>query len=286
VPLALPAPNAHDGAMPRAADRYPLDAAEIEAFHRDGWVTLRGFLAEDELRPLEDVYMRLLRREIPVAGRDYCDMTGDYGKAIEDYAILNVMLPRVYHPPLRGNVYERRAADVAARLLGPDVAIDYDQLVAKPPGRKDAVFHWHQDLGYWPITPDTRTATFWLALDDCGDDNGCVRFVDGSHREGELREHLPLLGDREHSHALVAQVDPARDRIRSATMPRGSVTVHHERTVHGSGGNRSDRWRRGYIVAFRSETCVAAERAMGFTHSHNDAPEVLAAVAAAAKAPR
>lgn len=264
--------------MRPVGDRYPLTPAEIEAFHRDGWVTLPGLLDDAELRPLEDVYMRLLRRELPVEGRDYCDMTGDYAKPIEDYAILNVMLPRHYYPPLQGNVYERRAADVTRQLLGDGFAIDYDQLVAKPPGRGDAVFHWHQDLGYWPITPDTRTATFWLALDDVADDNGCVRFVDGSHREPELREHLPLHGDRDTNHTLVAQVDPARDRIRSTIMRRGSVTVHHERTVHGSGGNTSDRWRRGYVLAFRSLATIAAERRLGFTHSHNDRVDVLTAI--------
>lgn len=257
------------------ADQFPLTPAEIEAFHRDGWVTLPGFLAEAELRPLEDLYMRFLRREIPVRGRDYCDMTGEYDRPIEDYAILNVMLPRVYHPALAGNVYERRAADVTRQLWGEGFAIDYDQLVAKPPGKTGAVFHWHQDLGYWPITSDTRTATFWLALDDVADDNGCVRFVDGSHREPELRQHLPLQGDRDKNHTLVATVDPARDRIRSTVMPRGSVTVHHERTVHGSAGNTSSRWRRGYVVAFRSQATIAAERRMGFTHSHNDDVQVL-----------
>jgi phytanoyl-CoA hydroxylase len=265
-------------AMPPAADRRLLTEAEIAAFHRDGWITLPGFLSDDELRPLEELYMRLLRREIPVRGRDYCDMTGDYQKPVEDYAILNVMLPRVYCPELQGNVYERRAADVARQLWGEEFAIDYDQLVAKPPRKADAVFHWHQDLGYWPLTPDTRTATFWLALDDVADDNGCVRFVDGSHREPELREHLPLSGDRDSNHTLVAQVDPARDRIRSAILPRGSVSVHHERTAHGSGGNGSSRWRRGYVLAFRSPATIAAERAMGFTHSHNDDAKVLTAI--------
>ncbi len=265
-------------AMRPVADRYPLTEAELAAFHRDGWITLPGFLSAAELAPLEELYMRLLRREIPVHGRDYCDMTGDYHKPVEDYAILNVMLPRVYCPALAGNVYERRAADVARQLWGEDFAIDYDQLVAKPPRKADAVFHWHQDLGYWPMTADTRTATFWLALDDVADDNGCVRFVDGSHREPELREHLPLHGDRGSNHTLVAQVDPARDRIRSAILPRGSVSVHHERTAHGSGGNGSDRWRRGYVLAYRSPATIAAERAMGFTHSHNDDAKVLTAI--------
>ena len=149
-------------------EKYLIATSEqpIAAFHRDGWITLPGFLSDAELRPLEGLYMRLLRREIPVRGRDYCDMTGDYHKPVEDYAILNVMLPRTYCPTLAGNVYERRAADVARQLWGEDFAIDYDQLVAKPPRKADAVFQWHQDLGYWPITKDTRTATFWLALDD------------------------------------------------------------------------------------------------------------------------
>jgi ectoine hydroxylase-related dioxygenase (phytanoyl-CoA dioxygenase family) len=240
-------------------------------------------LSPAEVESLLPTYMALLRREIPVAGRDYCDMTGDYARDAEDYAIVNVMLPRRYHPPWRGNVYEQRAAAVAQALLGPDLELDYDQLVAKPPHKRDAVFHWHQDLAYWPRTADTRTASFWLALDDVRADNGVVRFVSGSHLEAELRPHLPLFGDRDKNHTLAAVVDEARDRIEHADLRPGDVTVHHERTIHGSAGNDSDRWRRGYVLAFRSRATVAAERALGFTHSHNDDPAVLAAIAAAAR---
>jgi ectoine hydroxylase-related dioxygenase (phytanoyl-CoA dioxygenase family) len=269
--------------MPTGVDPYPLTQAQLDAFARDGWVVLPDFLGEPELQALERDYMRLLRREVPVTGRDYCDMTGDYDRPIEDFELLNVMLPRVYMPSLRGNAYERRAAAVVRQLLGEGFEIDYDQFVAKPPRRDGAVFHWHQDLGYWPITEDTRTATFWLALDDVDDDNGCVRFVDGSHLEPELRWHVPLHGDRDSNHTLVAEVDPTRDRIRSAAMKRGSVTIHHERTVHGSRGNRSDRWRRGYVLAFRSRETIAEERAHGFTHSHNDDVQVLTAISEQAR---
>ena len=257
-------------------DHYELTTAERATFVRDGYVHLPGLVSPDELDELEATYMRFLRREIPVPGRDYCDMTGDYRKPIEQYAILNVMLPRMYWPAWRGNVYERRAADVARQLHGDDMELDYDQLVAKPPNKSDAVFHWHQDQAYWPHTQDQRTASFWLALDRCDLDNGCLRFVVGSHQETALRPHLPLHGDREKSHTLVATVDEQRDTIRPARLARGDVTVHHERLVHGSGGNTSERWRRGYVVAFRSKATIACERAMGFTHSHNDDPEVIA----------
>ena len=46
--------------------------------------------------------------------------------------------------------------------------------------------------------------------------------------------------------------------------------MHNERVVHGSGPNRSSGWRHAYVVAFRKAACIAEERALGFTHSHND----------------
>ena len=51
---------------------------------------------------------------------------------------------------------------------------------AKPPGALEGEFPWHQDQAYWPLTEDTRTATFWLALDDSTLENGCLNFVAGS----------------------------------------------------------------------------------------------------------
>ncbi len=87
--------------------------------------------------------------------------------------------------------------------------------------------------------------------------------------------------DREESHTLVAEVDEARDRIVAAPIRRGDVLAFREHVLHGSGGNRSKTsWRRAYVVAFRTADTVARERAIGFTHSHNDSMEARAAVAA------
>lgn len=54
--------------------------------------------------------MRFINREIPVEGRDFCDMSGDYSKPLSDFSIVNIMLPRKYHPSLKDNVYEVRPA--------------------------------------------------------------------------------------------------------------------------------------------------------------------------------
>jgi phytanoyl-CoA hydroxylase len=259
----------------RQGDRYLVSDEEIAAFRRDGYVHLRGVLSPEEVAGLEVDYERLIHGEIPVEGKDYCDMAGDYSRARDDFSIINVMLPRRYFPAWQGNILERRSASIAAQLQGEGLELDYDQLLAKRPGKADAVFAWHQDLAYWPVTPDVRTATIWCAIDDSTVENGCMRFLPGSHREPRLRPHRPVTGDREESHTLVAAVDESVDRVHCVEIARGDVTVHDERVVHGSGGNTSDRWRRAYIVAFRSAETVAWERAHGFTHSHNDAPNVL-----------
>ncbi len=258
----------------RDGSRYHVSDEEKARFAADGWVHLKGVLSVEELAAVAIDYERFLRREIAVAGKDFCDMSGDYDKPVESFAIVNVMLPRRYHPAWQGSLYEQRAHSIAEQLQGPGMALDYDQLLAKRPQRPDAVFAWHQDLAYWPTdTPDTRTATCWLALDDSTPENGCMRFVSGT-QAAPLRPHRPLHGDRSKSHTLVTDLVKG-DRVTLARLARGDITVHDERVLHGSGGNASSGWRRAYIVAFRSAATVAEERRRGFTHSHNDEANVL-----------
>jgi phytanoyl-CoA hydroxylase len=259
---------------------YTVSAAHRAAFATDGYVHLPGLLTEDEVASLEVVYDRFLRREIDVPGNDFCDMAGDYGRDPSDFSIVNVMLPRRYYPEWQGNVLERRALSVAEQLCGAGMQLDYDQLLAKQPYKTDAVFAWHQDMAYWPETPDTRTATIWLALDDSTIENGCMRFVPDTNHEEALRAHHPVFGGRGESHALATELAPG-DRVVPAPIRRGDCTVHNERVMHGSGGNHTNGHRRAYIVAFRSRETVATERALGFTHSHNDEEEVLDVVGVA-----
>ncbi len=255
-------------------DEYRVSEEEKSHFAECGYVHLRGLLTAEEISELEGTYDRFLRRDIEVPGKDYCDMAGDYGREPEDFSIINIMLPRRYYPGWQGNIFERRAASAAQQLCGDGMAIDYDQLLAKQPYKEDAVFAWHQDMAYWPDTPDTRTATFWLAIDDSTIANGCMRFVPATNREPELRSHTPQFGDRGDSHALGTDLLEGDEPV-PVPIARGDVTVHNERVMHGSGGNSTAGFRRAYVIAFRSQDTVAIERQLGFTHSHNDSGEVL-----------
>ena len=270
--------SSNRGADRRRDDVYVVSDEECERFRRDGYVHLEGVVSDNELAEISTVYDRFLRREIAVAGKDFNDMTtGEHGTDPSGYAIVNVMLPRRYYPQWQGNVFERRAASIARQLCGEGMAIDFDQLLAKSPGRPEAVFNWHQDQAYWIETDDRRTATCWLAVDDSTEENGCMEFLPGSHRE-PVRPHRPLHEDRTKSHTLRTDLRPD-DVMVPVPIPKGDITVHGEGVLHGSGGNRSaDSYRRAYIVALRSQTTVERERELGFTHSHNDDAAVLGAV--------
>lgn len=259
----------------RSGDRYIVAEGERRRFAEDGYVHLPGVLIEDEVAALDPVYDAFMRGEIDVVGRDLYDMvTGEFGTDPSAYAIFNVMLPRKYYPQWQGNVFERVGRSIAEQLCGEGMTLDFDQLLAKQPGREDAVFAWHQDQAYWINTDDRRTATCWLALDDSTIDNGCMQFLPGSHRE-PVRPHRPAGTSREEQHTLVTDLRPD-DVLRPVPIRRGDITVHNEGVLHGSAGNRtSDSRRRAYINAYRSVETVRQERALGFTHSHNDDQAVL-----------
>ena len=278
-PVSLSGSNAPPKAYGRISpDEYILTPEQIECFHRDGCTTLDDVLAEDEVAHIEHTFNRFLNREIDVPGKDFCDMSQPFGIPFEQWRIVNIMLPTTYLPSFRDNVYERLSACIARQLFPKlDMTKDYDQLLNKRPGKKDAVFAWHQDMGYWPGpkalgVDETSTCTFSLAVDDSTEENGCLRYVPGSQKYKRLRPHVPLGKSRDDAHALTIEVDESKgDKIMFAPARRGSVTIHDEFVVHGSSGNRAkDRQRRTYVIAYRPRKVVEAERKIGFTHSHND----------------
>lgn len=127
----------------RTSTGYALSSRMVDRYHTEGYLVLPNFLDSAEVAEIETVYDKFMQQEIKVPGKDFCDMSAGYDKRPEDFSIINCMLPRVYHPPLQGNIYEVRAADVARQLFDDvEMRLDYDQLLNKRPSKTDAVFAW------------------------------------------------------------------------------------------------------------------------------------------------
>jgi hypothetical protein len=269
--------NPDSGPHRRQGETYQLTPEEIAAYRRDGYLVLHGALTEAEMAELDRWFDHFVTGQEPNMGRDFCDMSQPYGTPFEKWQLVNAMLPSQYRPELANNIYHRIAQSIADQLYPEGrAALDYEQFLAKRPHQRKAEFAMHQDLGYWPKTENTWTATCSLALSDSELENGCLQVVPGTNREPELRSHRPAGAtsegggvSRDESHTLVIDSKPT-DQVVYLPVKRGDLTVHDERIVHGSGGNTSAQWRKTYVAAYRDVDTIAQERAIGFTHSHND----------------
>lgn len=262
--------NPTSGSHRREGKQYHITPDEIAQYSDQGYLVLNDFLTEEELRFLDPWFDHFILGKEPGMARDFCDMSQPYGTPFEEFRLVNAMLPSKYRPELANNIFWQVAQSVVDQLYAGTGVMDYEQFLAKKPQKEKAEFAMHQDIGYWPKTKNTWTATFSLAMSDSGMENGCLQVVPGTNKEAELRAHRPVGDSRDDSHTLVIESKPT-DEVVYLPVKRGSVTIHDERIVHGSGGNISSEWRKTYVMAFRDIHTVQEERAMGFTHSHNDA---------------
>ena len=150
------------------------------------------------------------------------------------------------HPAFHDLVWHPRIAVPCAQILGRDVRLMHDQLFCKPPGGGGGVT-WHQDYSYWTYTQPMAHVSCFVALDDATVENGCVRYVPGSHRW----PLLPVTGAFGEGRGIESVLSEGQRRAFSPVpveLEAGEASFHHPLTVHGSGPNLSDRPRRATVV--------------------------------------
>lgn len=269
----------NDGSQKSLGKSYVLSAEQIQQYKEQGYLVIENVLTESEMAEIDPWFDYFIEGKHEGMNRDLCDMSQPKDTPFEDYRLVNAMLPSRYEPKLDKSRFEHVAQSISEQLYGGNgIQKDYDQFLAKKPNREGACFAMHQDLGYWPKTESTWTATFSLALSDSDIQNGCLQVVPGSNNESTLRTHLPTALNAsqiekldEHNDFSTLSIKLSNeDEVVFLPVKRGSMTIHDERIVHGSGGNISDIWRKTYVMAFREKDTIAYERSIGFTHSHND----------------
>ncbi|MCC7235647.1 MAG: phytanoyl-CoA dioxygenase family protein [Bryobacterales bacterium] len=212
-------------------------------WRRDGMVVARDLFTAAELAGIEDEVAKLL--------------TGTSGLPAEELVYEPDTNPPRLRNAFRLHLYSSFFHDLARRpsltgvmreLLGSPLRLYSSQMFLKP-GHVGTEVPWHQDMPYWPFAP-AEMATAWIALDDTTIENGCVRFLKGSHTLGEL-PHEPS-GVTGNSLRLAASAVPADCAEEAVQVAKGSVVIHHCLTVHRSDPNRSVHDRRGLLFIYMS----------------------------------
>lgn len=141
--------------------------------------------------------------------------------------------------------------DRVADCIGPDILLWGTQLFAKPAGTGKEV-PWHQDGHFYCIDP-LESCSVWIALDDVDTENGCMRYIPGSHKLG-LLEHMRE--DRADVTASASLASAAFDasQARDDVLGAGQMSIHDVNLIHGSMPNRSDRRRVGFVIRYMPAT--------------------------------
>lgn len=137
-----------------------------------------------------------------------------------------------------------------AQLLGPDLLVWRSQHFYKGPGAPS--IQWHQastfmvedymDPAIYPKDlSEMFQLTVWIAVDDSTYENGCLKFLRGSH---EAIRTIKFGGEEGFYKAnFTLEHDYPDDRIVKVPVKAGQFIIFTERCIHGSGPNTTDRHR-------------------------------------------
>ncbi len=230
----------------------PLER-EKQSYDQHGFVIVRPLLGDAELAELLanlDRYVREVVPSLPDGDAFFHDR--------DRPETLKQMQRMGGDPYFHDYVRHPKWTALAEALIGEPVTSDGPEWFNKPPGTNH-VTPPHQDNYYFCLAP-SNVVTIWLALDPVDAENGCLRYVDGSHQRG-FRAHArsKILGFSQgitdYSH---------EDFTREVAIPLqpGDAVAHHGMTIHRADANLSlTRHRRSFAIVFRGASCQRDEAA-------------------------
>jgi phytanoyl-CoA hydroxylase len=216
-------------------------------FDDDGFVVVQQFLPQEELQQLQSELDRYICDIVPhLPGSDAFYHDRDRPETLKQ---MQHMGNDAFFNEYRRN---SRWAQLAAQLLGEAAQSKGPEWFNKPPGTEYATPP-HQDNFYFCLRPPS-VLTMWLALDVVDAENGCLRYVAGSHKPG-IRPHGPtdILG---FSQGISDYSSADRDAEVAVSLQPGDVAVHLGNTIHRADSNASsNRNRRAFAMVFEGESC-------------------------------
>ncbi|MCY4298550.1 MAG: phytanoyl-CoA dioxygenase family protein [Flavobacteriaceae bacterium] len=235
-----------------------LGESQINFFNTQGYLVFRNLLNQEEVENYLTIYDQILDKTTKNKSLR-SDLSGKPNSRDGKEQITQVMLPSTIDNQLRETIVYSKTLAMAKRLLGNDMAFDFDMLINKRP-KTNAITPWHQDAAYWIDMPDTRAVSIWITLDRATINNGCMWYVPKSHLK-PLRTHIQKMKNGP-LHCLATE-----NEAKAIPLEPGECVMHQGGTVHYSRGNSTSNSRRAFILNYRPKVMVALERSQGFDHS-------------------
>ena len=229
---------------------------QIEAFHADGAVCLRGVFSASWIDRLREGTEQALGRHGPYASVQ--SEPGDPGYFYTEYFLWRRISAFSEFALCSG------AAQIASDLLGSEeIRFFYDGLFVKEPHTVKSS-QWHQDQPYYPV--DGKLVVIWTPMDAVRSETS-LQIVRGSHRWNRWFRPVLFKGDKKMNRTESRyeplpdfDADPQRYDILSWDVAPGDCIAFDGFTLHGAPGNGTDARRRALSTTWLGCDAVYAPR--------------------------
>ena len=227
--------------MPATIVESTIESA-CRDFKENGYLLIRGFFSSRQTKGMLENVQRYIREVVPTldetvvfhADKDKPE-TLFRTEALDQH---DDWFDRLNH--------DDRITTLAKRLLDDELYYQRVAFFGKLPNGGEATPP-HQDGYYFRLTPN-EAMTVWLPLDPVDQENGCIRYVPGSHLNG-LREHN--IGKTYGFSLGIDDYGPADEEAEVAIEANpGDLILHHSLTIHRADSNNSNRQRRALGLVY------------------------------------
>ena len=227
-----------------------LTPADLGWFEEEGFLTVSDITTAEEIASIRHLYDPLFEQRMGWRTGDLFDFVGDDRPGMA--AVLPQLLnPSRYEPLLRATLFWTNAHILARQILGRSAELVFEHAMMKPP-RTGGATPWHQDEAFYPRYNDYASSiTIWMPLQPVDLQNGCMEFIPGSHKLPLLPHHS--INNDPRIPGLEAD-DFDRTLATACPLQAGCATIHHSRTLHYAGPNRTDSPRRAYALGFANRS--------------------------------
>ena len=135
--------------------------------------------------------------------------------------------------------------DAVESIIGKNILICGTTLFIKNSNEKGFV-SFHQDAKYIGLEPH-NWVTAWIAVTDSNEENGCMRMWSGSHKEN-LQNHEQKFDENNLLTRGQTIENVPLEETDSVVLEAGQMSLHHPTVVHGSGLNKSNDRRIGFVI--------------------------------------
>src|SRR5688572_18547347 len=220
----------------------PLSAAQLEQFHRDGYLLVKSLFDQEEM----DLLLKTAKHDQEMLS---------HGFGVSDTKGLVSKLSLWNHPgdDIYGMIGRcRRVVDSCEQILGGEVYHYHSKMMLKEP-KVGGAWEWHQDYGYWYqngcLFPEMASGL--IAVDRATKENGCLQLLKGSQAMGRV-EHGRFGQQTGADPERVEQAMRVFDMVYFEADP-GDVLFFHSNTLHASAPNTSDRPRWSLICCYNTK---------------------------------